>query len=392
MTLTHQSGSFIQTSTDTSVINLGLGQPSPSLLPLSLIHDAASTALGPGADRLLLQYGSIRGPRDFLRLLASFLEQPASPQVDESQLLVTGGTSIALDMVSQVLAKPGDTVVCGDPTYFLAKGIFRDRGLQIRGIPVDHDGLQIDHLESALEDGIRPAIVYCIPSFQNPRGVELCPKRAERLVDLAQYFGFIVIADDPYTHLAFDGRVRSSMMDHDRGRGRVVSLGTFSKILGPGLRLGWAHAAPSLIERFSQYGPLRSGGGQNPVIATLVGATLENGSLQTHISRLRSTLKRRCDALAQSLRDELPHCRFLRPNGGYFLWLDLGQGVHAHRLSESARACGVTFTPGIRCGMDYPSPAHRHHARLSFAFYEVDELRDAVGRLARAIGEAHHGA
>lgn len=387
MSLTTQTGQYPQTPAGPEAINLGLGQPSPRLLPLPLLHHAATSRLGPGADPLVLQYGEIHGPWSVREALAELLTRryqlPADRAVTPSQLLVTGGISSALSFASQLLAQPGQAVICSDPTYFLARGIFEAQGLVVEGVPVDAHGLHVDALEQRLAEGPPPAFVYCMPSFHNPTGVCLAPERARRLVALAERHDFLVVADEPYVMLGFHPTPPPCMMAHDEGRGRVLSLGTFSKILAPGLRLGWVHAAEPLVERFSQHGALRSGGGLNPVIASIVQGVIESGALDEHIDHLRRTFADRARALVGALRRRLPRCPVPEPGGGYFTWVPLPPGLDATALLQRGDEHGVRFTPGPRCAVRRDLSGY---VRLSWSFYEADELEEGVARLAALIG------
>jgi len=384
MGLTTQTGQYPQTPAGPEAINLGLGQPSPSLLPLALVHDAAAARLGAGADPLVLQYGAIAGPESVREALGGVLSRRYRFGVRAAELLVTGGISSSLAFASQLFARPGQAVVCGDPTYFLAKGIFESQGLPVVGVPVDDGGMQVELLERRLEAGLRPAFVYCMPSFHNPTGVCLEPGRARRLVELAERHAFVVIADEPYVMLHFGEAPPPCMMTYDEGRGRVLSLGSFSKILGPGLRLGWVHASEALVERFSQHGALRSGGGLNPVVASIVEGVIESGGLDRNIEHLRATLGGRARVLWKALRECLPEQAVAEPQGGYFVWVPLPAGVDANELLARAETRGVRFTPGTRCAVERDL---RSFVRLSFAFYDPPELELGVERLAAALRE-----
>jgi len=379
MTQTTQGGPFPQTPATEAVINLGLGQPSPSLLPMAEVAAAAAEQLAE-AEPLLLQYGRGPGYDAFLEDLARFLTEEYGHPVQAEELAVTGGTSMALALVSQLLGGAGDRVLCGDPTYFLAHGIFATHRLNIEGVPVDEHGLDVDVLEKKLEEG-PVAFVYCIPTFQNPRGVCLSAERARRLVALAEAHDFIIVADEPYNLLYFDERP-TCLMAHDEGRGRVLSLGTFSKILGPGLRLGWVHAAPALRQRFLSHGSLRSGGCLNPLVARIVHGPLAGGMLTRHVASLREVLGRRARRLSDALEAAgMPHGR---PRGGYFTWVDLGAGADTTVMLDRAQdEHGVGYCPGQRCAVDADL---RRYLRLSFAFYDEDELASGVRRIRKAAG------
>lgn len=382
MSPTTQTGQYPQTPAGPEAINLGLGQPSPSLLPLALVHEAATRQLGTGADPLVLQYGAIAGPESFREALAGLLTRRYRWPVKTGQLLVTGGISSALAFASQLFARAGQPVVCEDPTYFLAKGIFESQGLPVVGVAVDGGGMMVDELERRLAAGLRPAFVYCMPSFHNPCGVCLEPARAQRLVELAERHDFLVIADEPYVMLCFGDEPPPCMMAYDEGRGRVLSLGSFSKILGPGLRLGWVHATEGLVERFSQHGALRSGGGLNPVVATIVEGVIASGGQDRHIDHLRAVLGGRARVLWTALRQRLPQLAVAEPRGGYFVWVPLPAGTDAGELLARGEAAGVKLTPGSRCAVERDL---RGFARLSFAFYEAEELELGVERLAGVL-------
>jgi 2-aminoadipate transaminase len=376
--LTTQGGRFVQTSTPAGVIHLGLGQPSPRLLPLAEIGRAAQAQLGSGGDPLVLQYGTLLGDPEFRRSLAGWLGEEYRHPVAAEQLLVTAGTSSALTFVSQTFAEPGATVVCEDPTYFLAHGVFQSAGLKVRSVPIDERGLDLDALARLLAEGLRPAFVYVIPAFQNPTGACLHPERARELVELADRHDFLIVADEPYVALHYGDARPGSLMAHDQGRGRVLSLGSFSKLLGPGLRLGWAHAEPALIERLSMHGTLRSGGCFNPVIANIVQHTIDSGFLTTHVEQLREVFGARAKALTNALREHVPSARFSPPSGGYFCWVELPDGIDSEALLE--RAPDLRFIPGPRCAVERRLGSF---VRLSFSFYEEDELLEGVRRLAR---------
>jgi DNA-binding transcriptional MocR family regulator len=380
--MTSQGGRFVQTSAPPGVINLGLGQPSPRLLPLAEIGRAAQAQLGSGGDPLVLQYGALLGDPEFRSSLARWLSDEYQHPVAAEQLMVTAGTSSALSFVSQIFAAPGATVVSEDPTYFLANGVFQSAGLHVRGVPIDERGLDLDALERLLASGVRPAFVYVIPAFQNPTGACLQPERARELVDVAERHDFLIIADEPYVALHYGDVRPGTMMAHDRGRARVLSLGSFSKLLGPGLRLGWAHGEPKLIERLSMHGTLRSGGCFNPVIANIVQHTIDSGFLTAHVEQLRDVFGARASALTAALHEHIPSARFTPPRGGYFCWVELDDDVDSEALLE--RASDLRFIPGRRCAVERELA---RFVRLSFSFYEDHELVEGVRRLARALAD-----
>ena len=262
-------------------IDLGVGQPQDSLLPIDLLQRAAQKRLSSG-DLYLLQYGTEYGDGYLRWVLAEFLTANYGCPVDPALLFVSNGNSQALDMLCTFIAKAGDTVFVEEPSYFLAHGIFRDHHLNLVGIPMDEDGMRIDALEEALTRH-RPAFVYTIPAFQNPTGYTLSAERRQKLVDLSQQHNFLIVADEVYQLLNYSitpPKPMSAYIDS----GTVISLGTFSKILAPGLRLGWIHAAQRLVQRLADASYVISGGGLNPFTASIVRTVVEEGWQQEHLA------------------------------------------------------------------------------------------------------------
>lgn len=377
--MTEQVGQYVDNQNPEGVINFSLGQPSPGLLPIRLIGEAATTLVD--ADPLLLQYGSTRGFRDFRETLAGFLGEQYGVGVNPEHLCASGAISLSLSLLADVFARRGGVIVCEDPTYFLARGIFASAGIEVAGVPTDDDGLVVEALRERIEGGLRVDLVYTIPSFQNPTGTCATEARREALVALAEEKDFVVVADEPYNLLDYDGFRPAPLATLDRGRERVLSVSSFTKILGPGLRLGWVHGAPKLIDRFAAHGALRSGGGLNPVMAYVVAEVIRRGQLTSNLETLRARLGERRDALCHVLRGQLPELEFRRPAGGYFVWGRLPAGESSHELRKVAKGFDVAFTPGPRCAIDADFD---RYLRLSFAFYEAWELVEGVRRIAEA--------
>ena len=362
------------------VIDLGIGQPQDAILPLEILRKAAAE-YSLTSERHPLQYGNELGD-GYLRLaLAGFLSKHYCIPVDPEPIFITNGNSQAIDLVCSVFAKPGDVVFVEEPSYFLAIDIFRHHGLQIVGIPVDEHGLSIDALETALARHT-PAFVYTIPAFHNPTGVTLAQERRLRLVELAQRFGFLVVADEVYQLLDYAGDAPAPMAAY-LGSGTVLSLGTFSKILAPGLRLGWIQADMSLIRRLAAMPYVISGGGLNPFTSSIVRSVIERGWLLDYLRSLRSLFRERIDVMDAALRRHFPQgVNFHKPNGGYFFWLRLADGIDAGRFIEPAQKLGVGFRAGPKFSV---GAGQANCIRLSFAYYDAAAIEAAIPLLARAI-------
>lgn len=372
----------MQVAPPPDVIDLGIGQPSVSLLPLELIERAAHHRLAQG-DRSFLAYGAEEGHGHFRLALARFLTARYGAPVEPTNLFVTAGTSQALDMICTLFARPGDVIYAEEPTYFLALRIFADHGLKVVGLPVDEQGLVVDALEERLADE-RPAFLYTIPTFQNPTSVTMPLARRQRLVELSESHGFLIVADEVYHLLDYTAPPPLPLAAFAE-TGTVLSLGSFSKILAPGLRLGWIQAAPPLIERLVSSGLADSGGGLNPFTSAIVWSMLELGLEDEYLATLKTTYHRRVEALSAALREHLPdRVAFREPGGGFFFWLQLPPEMDAEALLEIARRHKAGFQPGVRFSS---RQGLRNAMRLSFAYYDADHLREGVARLSRALGD-----
>lgn len=381
--MTEQVGQFVDNQVPEGTINFALGQPSPRLLPIRTIGEAAASLVD--ADRMVLQYGSSRGFLDFRATLAGFLSEQHSVDVSPEHLCASGAISLSLSLLVDVFGRRGGVVVCEDPTYFLARGIFESAGVPVVGIPMDERGLMLETLRERIDGGLKVDTVYTIPSFQNPTGICTSAEHREALVALAEEKDFVVVSDEPYNLLGYDELRPDPLATLDAGRERVITVSSFTKILGPGLRLGWLQGAPPLLDRFVRHGALRSGGGLNPVMAYVVMEVIRRGGLASHLDVLRACLGERRDVLCDALASELPELEFQRPAGGYFVWARLPAGESSRALREAAKDFGVGFTPGPRCAIEADLD---RCLRLSFAFYEPDEIREGVRRLARARARA----
>lgn len=358
-------------------INFGIGQPSADLLPVDLVQQA-SHAFFSDAEPFELNYGVTQGDARFLDSLAGFLSAQYAMPSSSDELFVSGGNSQALDMASAIFAKPGDTVFVEEPSYFLAFKIFRDHGLNIVGIPIDDDGLRVDALEEALKTNT-PAFLYTIPSYHNPGGQCTSEARRRQVVGLAEKHGFYVLADEVYQMLYYYDApppAYATMLESDR----ILSLGSFSKILAPGMRLGWIQTAKENIPSLKSHGFVNSGGSINHISSLIVRKVLDNGSLDTHIDVLRREYRGRVEAMDEALQQHFGgNARWTRPGGGYFFWLELeDRNVDTTPLREQARKLEVGFQSGP---VFSNSGDFKHCLRLSFAHYRQDDIRDGIARL-----------
>ena len=364
------------------MIDLSIGQPSPWLLPAAAMQRAAAHC---AADRgcVLLAYGAEQGDGHFRVALSRFLEGIYGMPVDPAHLFVTNGASQAIDMICTLFSKAGDTIFVEEPTYFLARKIFADHHLKPVALPMDADGLIIEAVEEELTRS-QPAFLYTIPTYHNPTSACLSVARRKQLAELCRSYDILVVADEVYHPLSYTA-VPPPPLAAFCTSAKVISLGSFSKILAPAKRLGWLQAAPATIERIVQCGLLDSGGGLNPFTSGVVRSAMELGLVDETLALLKDTYSRRMLAMCAALRSKLlALAQFTEPAGGFFIWLTLPEGTDTLDLLAKAKSQNVEFMPGpkfsSRQGM-------KNCLRLSFAYYDTPDLLKGIERLVAVIGE-----
>jgi 2-aminoadipate transaminase len=369
----------VQVQIPPGVIDLGLGDPPLSLLPLDLVWRAAVSRFSQG-DPSFLQYGVEQGDGNFRLALAQFLSNGYGFPVDPVSLFVTNGVSNALDQICSLFTQPGDIIFVEEPSYFLALRIFIDHHLQIVPVQTDQDGLKIEALEEKLIE-FHPKFLYLIPTFQNPTGQTLTQERGERLIQLCQKHDFIIVADEVYYFLNYFDKPPLAFAEYTDIE-NVISLGSFSKILAPGLRLGWMQAHPQKINRFVNCGLLDSGGGLNPFTSAIVRNVLESGDLDENIVKLNEIYRSRVEVMDSALRQYLPKSTYAVPQGGYFFWVRLPGNLDAAALQKKAESFKVNFRAGVRFSSE---EGMRDYIRLSYVYYEPDKIEEGLKRLKKCV-------
>jgi 2-aminoadipate transaminase len=253
---------------------------------------------------------------------------------------------------------------------------------------MDDDGLIVEALTAQLaalqREGKPPRLLYTIPNFQNPSGVTLTTARRETILKLAREHGFLIVEDDVYRDLAFEGEVPPSFYALAEGQG-VLRIGSFSKIMAAGLRLGWLVAAPEYIGQFTNCGAMQMGGGANPFVGHIVAEYCQAGHLEPHVAQLRQVYRRRRDvALAALERHMPPGVAWTHPCGGFFIWLTLPEGVSVEPLREVARQRRVLFVPGTSF---FAAGGGERNLRLAFSFVPPDDIERGIQILAQSIRE-----
>ena len=369
-------------------IPLFAGHPAPDLLPIVPIRQVMDAVWARPDVTRLFNYGDEQGNAQLIGFLADRLRREESLSISRDNLMITGGATGGVSMIAQNLTRAGDVVMVDAPSYRDALHIFRDGQLDLRAIPVDQAGARADAMEAelrALEANDKmPRFYYVVPNFQNPTGITMPRHRRQAIIQLSRRYGFAIVEDDVYRDIHFDGPPPASFFALAGGH-RVLRLGSFSKTLAPGMRIGWLLASADMIQRFVESGTLRMGGGANPFSSAVVADYCLGGRWDEHVGWLRGQYRRRRDFALEALRQSMPAAAsWTRPEGGYFIWLRLPRDLSLSQLESAARRQGVYFAPGRDFFVD--PEAGDHHLRLSYSYLSHDDLRAGIGILGRLIG------
>ena len=369
------------------VISFAGGLPAPEVFPVARFEEACHRVLQTQS-AAALQYGPTEGYRPLREYIVGHMARYGIlASVDN--VLVTSGSQQALDLISKLLINRGDRILVESPSYVGALQAFDLMGAEYVTIPIDDDGLQTCEMERALRSG--PKFMYILPNFQNPGGVTLSRSRRDELVALSDKYGIPIVEDDPYGQLRYEGEHQPPLVVLDRinaaqddayQMGNVIYLSTFSKVLAPGLRLGWIVAPPEVIARLSQI--KQSTDLHTSSFAQMVAFEVaREGFIDEHVKLIRRVYKERRDTMLQALDDFFPpDVSWTRPQGGLFLWVTMPAGVNSRRLLDLALRQNVAFVPGEAF---FPSGDTGSHMRLNFSNAQPEQIREGIRRLSIAV-------
>ena len=361
-------------------IPLFAGHPAHELLPDAGIARALDSVWQSPERRRLFDYGAEQGNPDLIDFLVERLRRVERLDISDQNLMIIGGSTWGVDMICDHLTRAGDSVLVDAPSYRDALHIFRDHHLDIHAVPIDEGGIVIDRLEQTLQQlaaqNRLPKIYYVVPNFQNPSGITMSRQRRQAVIDLSRRFSFAIVEDDVYSDIRFAGDLPPSFYGL-AGGDNVLRLGTFSKTLAPGLRVGWLIGGSEQIQAFVNSGVLTMGGGANPFASAIVAQFCQSGAWEKHVAWLRGQYESRRDIALNALDAAMPATvSYTRPDGGYFIWLRLPPMVQVAELAELAREQNVYFAPGTGF---FAQPAEgKSHLRLSFSFLPKAQLRAGI--------------
>lgn len=367
-----------------SRISFLAGFPDPASLPADDIVESTRVALEKDG-QWALQYGSPRGYPGLIDEMVTKLARDQGIEALPENILITNGASQALALIIDLLVDPGDIVLSEAPTWSGAVHNFKAAGAEVRSIPIDDRGLDVAALEKELNqlraEGKRAKLLYFIPNFQNPTGVTTTLERRQKLAALAHEHQLPIVEDDAYFDLRYAGTALPTIYSLD-SEGLVMYLGTFSKIMAAGMRLGWCIANPDIINRLAG---LKFEGGTSPFAGHVAAEFCSSGTLVEHIGELRSLYLKRRDAMLTALKENMPPgASWTTPEGGFFVWLTLPEGVSVGKLVPAAREQNVEFLPGAAT---YHHGEGDNQLRLSYSFADEEQIANGIRILGELVRE-----
>jgi len=371
---------ILSLATSTDVITFSGGFPAPEAFPVGVLQELLPRLAREEA-AVALQYSPTEGLPAARQAVAALLEETQGASVDPGEVLVTSGGIEGLQLLTRTLIEPGDRVLVEAPSYLGAIMAFAGFEADVEGVAMDDEGLRVDALEEALIRGRQPKLLYVIPDHQNPSGRTLSEDRRRKLVEVARRRGLLVIEDVAYRELGFDGTAATSLWS--LAPDVVVQLGTFSKILVPGVRLGWA-VGPTALVRAMTAAKQNSDQCAGALGQMLMAEYLGGGHLAGTLAVARSLYRRRATAMLDALAERMPEgVTWTRPSGGFFVWLTAPEHIDTRALVARAARLGVAYVPGAPF---YTDTRGGSEIRLSYSRADEASIYEGIGRLASLIG------
>ena len=374
---------LLKVTQDPEIISFAGGLPNPKSFPIKDIEGVMDSVLD-NHGKSALQYGTTQG-LDSLREQITERVSKDGIHTEPDNIIITSGSQQALDTVGKLFLNPGDTALCGLPTYLGGINAFRSYESYLKGIPLDQDGMKVDALEDTIKDMIKdeviPKFIYVVPTFQNPAGVVMPESRRKKLIDMANDYDLVIIEDDPYSKLSYDIPHIKPLKAFD-DEGRVIYISTFSKILSPGFRLAWTIASPELTRKIvicKQALDLCT----NTFTQYIASEFIRRGSLDLHIAKICEMYKPKRDLMMKAMNKYFPQgyeCN--KPQGGMFAWVTLPEGIDTEVMFLDAIKEKVAYVHGKAFHVD---GGGERSMRLNFSYSTDEQLDEGMKRLGNVI-------
>lgn len=358
----------------------------PEVFPIDQFAEGSEKLVSDGTS--LLQYGTTEGFEPLRTFLAKWTAPRMGREVELDEILLTTGSQQVLDLFAWAMIDPGDVAIVEDPSYMAALTAFYNHGADFASVPVDGEGMVVSELPALIErlrkEGKKPKFIYTIVNFQNPAGATMTVERRRELAAIAERYGLAIFEDDPYGYVRFDGEHLPSIFSFDKA-GNTIYAGSFSKILSPGVRIGWVSGPKDIIRQmavFKQAVDLCS----SPITQVLTYEYCRKGYLDSHLPNIIKDYRVKRDAMEESFRKHLAPqgITWVKPEGGFFYWLNTGN-IDSGELAKKALEKKVAILPGAPFCVN--PAAGVHAARVNYTYSKPDVIEEGVSRLAQAIQE-----
>ncbi|TPR39317.1 PLP-dependent aminotransferase family protein [Apilactobacillus micheneri] len=375
-------GEILKVAGDPKIISFAGGLPAPELFPVNEMKKASDKVFEKhGQDAL--QYTASIGNSKLRQLVAKRMYSHKHINCKSSNICITTGSEQSIDLISKMMINQDDVVLVEKPTYLCALDVFRSYGAKIVGVDMDENGMKIDALEASLKKYPNAKLIYTIPNFQNPTGRTMPTNRRKNVADLARKYDVMVMEDDPYGEIRYSGKSIDPIKHFDKD-GHVIYMSTFSKILAPGMRLGWIIADEKFVDMFvvmKQSADLHSDNLSQYIVAQY----MEDNNLDLHIQRIRDAYHRRASMMLKEIDKQFPRgVKHSNPEGGMFIWVEVPGNINTMELFKNCVKHNVAFVPGEPF---YPDEIIPGTFRLNFSNMKDDQIHEGIHRMADAITE-----
>ncbi|HCW52321.1 MAG TPA: aminotransferase [Clostridium sp.] len=364
------------------IISFAGGLPAPEMFPIKEIEEANRIVLEENGMKAL-QYSTTEGFNPLREWIADRMNATLGTSFEISNIQITHGSQQGLDLLGKIFLNKGDVVLCESPTYLAAISAFKSYECEFIEVPTDKEGMIPEELEKILNSVKNVKLIYTIPTFQNPTGITWTLERRKAIADITGKYNKVVIEDNPYGELRFNGENLSSLKSFDT-TGNIVCLGTFSKIFCPGYRIAWVAAHKDIIEKLviiKQSTDLQC----NTIAQMDIAKYLELNDIDEHIKKIRRLYKKRCSLAIKTMEEEFPDCvEFNKPDGGLFTWIKLPEYINARELLTKCIEKNVAFVPG---GPFFPNGGHENYFRINYSNMPEERIVEGIKILGQVIKE-----
>ena len=374
---------LLKLTTRPEIISFAGGLPAPELFPVEEVK-AATDAVMDEQGRAALQYGPTEGYLPLREKIVQRMKDKNAIHTTSDNIILTAGSQQGLDYVAKLFINPGDVIIMESPSYLGAINAFNAYQPKFVEVPTDDEGMIMEELERILSSTENVKMIYVIPDFQNPSGRTWPLERRKKFMEIINRYGVPAIEDNPYGELRFKGEYQPALKSMDT-EGMIIYMGTFSKILAPGYRIGWTCANDEIIEKLNliaQAAALQT----STIAPMIITKYMDMFDLDEHVEKIRAVYKHRCELMINTMKETFPpEAKFTDPDGGLFTWVELPDYINTRELAAKALDMGVAFVPGSGF---YPYGDNNHCMRLNYSCMPDERILEGVKRLAEVIKAA----